>query len=546
MLIQDVDVTLPIQKRKLLSNKEKLSILLDQVTPQDQLKDCVKGKIPKHFKRNTIREREGFEKELEYYKLGFSTALAEFDIELWWSQAVQFGAFLSGKYKTGYCVATPRYGKSFLCGVMSNHFAYKGENCYAVGSTQEYSGIIIQHAREILVGSHPEVKAMLSFDEKDISAVDKRLKKGLSSFSSEGFSFRNGGKLEGLSAGSNFTDPSKIHVIGRGGNMFGDEASDISPIALGHMGRREFESDDGRKLIMYLISNPRSLNNFYDFMTNDDLADDEFVMWLDVVTAMEEGSIRYTKDELMRSQFTITEDSIRENLLCEFPTERSTFFDSSPHVLDDFDTNNPELEYFLGVDSAYKGADSIQVTLSCVDKKNHFTVLDTHDIKPKDWIDGVTAIEIVNKIVTIANSYKVKAIAIDAGGGAHIVQPLKMRRLAGQLKCPVYDINFGGKPTEIKVIAKDPSAEYAYNRRAEMHLMLRGMMEAQRVSFIRKVWDLISREMSFVSEIQRPEDRLVKIRPKSEIKKLLHHSPDELDSVLLSLHGAELYYLGGS
>ena len=507
MPIRDADVGSLIQKRKVLSNREKLSILLDQVTPQEQLKDAVKGKIPKHFKRNTIRERQGIEKEIEYYKLGFTTALSEFNLELWWSQAVQFGAFLSGDYKTGYCVATPRYGKSFLCGIMSNHFAYEGENCYAVGSTQEYSGIIIQHAREI---------------------------------------FRNGGKLEGLSAGSNFTDPSKIHVIGRGGNMFGDEASDISPIALGHMGRREFESDDGRKLIMYLISNPRSLNNFYDFMTNEDLADDEFVMWLDVVTAMEEGSIKYTKEQLMRSQFTITEDSIRENLLCEFPTERSSFFDSSPNVLDSFDPVGKDLDYFIGVDSAYKGADSIQVTVSVVDKKNHFTVIDTKDIKPAEWIDGITAVEIVNKIVTLANRLNAKAIGIDAGGGAHIVQPLKMRRLGGKLKCPVYDINFGGKPTEIKVIAKDPSAEYAYNRRAEMHLMLRGMMEAQRVSFVKKVWDGISRQMSFVSEIQKPEDRLVKIRPKSEIKRLLKHSPDELDSVLLSLHVAELFYLGGS
>ena len=546
MHIQDADVGSLIPQRKILSNKEKLSILLDTVTPQEELKDAVKGKIPKHFKRNTIREREGFEKELEYYKLGFTTALSEFNIELWWSQAVQFGAFLSGKYKTGYCVATPRYGKSFLCGIMANHFAYEGENCYAVGSTQEYSGIIIQHARGILAKSHPEVKEMLTFGDSDISAVDKRLKRGLSSFSSEGFSFRNGGKLEGLSAGSNFTDPSKIHVIGRGGNMFGDEASDISPIALGHMGRREFESDDGRKLIMYLISNPRSLNNFFDFMTKEDLADDEFIMWLDVVTAIEEGSIKYTKEELMRSQFTITEDSIRENLLCEFPTERSNFFEASPDILDSFDANGKNLDYFIGVDSAYKGSDSIQVTVSVVDENNHATVLDTKDIKPKEWVDGITAIDIVNKIVTLANRLNAKGIAIDAGGGAHIVQPLKMRRLSGQLKCPVYDINFGGKVTEIKKLAKEPSAEYAFNRRAEMHLMLRGMMEAQRVSFVRKVWDLISREMAFVSEIQKPEDRLVKIRPKSEIKKLLQRSPDELDSVILSLHCAELYYLGGN
>ena len=546
MHIQDADVGSLIPQRKILSNKEKLSILLDTVTPQEELKDAVKGKIPKHFKRNSIREREGFEKELEYYKLGFTTALSEFNIELWWSQAVQFGAFLSGKYKTGYCVATPRYGKSFLCGIMANHFAYEGENCYAVGSTQEYSGIIIQHAREVLVKSHPEVKEMLTFGDSDISTVDKRLKRGLSSFSSEGFSFRNGGKLEGLSAGSNFTDPSKIHVIGRGGNMFGDEASDISPIALGHMGRREFESDDGRKLIMYLISNPRSLNNFFDFMTKEDLADDEFIMWLDVVTAIEEGSIKYTKEELMRSQFTITEDSIRENLLCEFPTERSNFFEASPDILDSFDANGKNLDYFIGVDSAYKGSDSIQVTVSVVDDNNHATVLDTKDIKPKEWVDGITAIDIVNKIVTLANRLNAKGIAIDAGGGAHIVQPLKMRRLSGQLKCPVYDINFGGKVTEIKKLAKEPSAEYAFNRRAEMHLMLRGMMEAQRVSFVRKVWDLISREMAFVSEVQKPEDRLVKIRPKSEIKKLLQRSPDELDSVILSLHCAELYYLGGN
>lgn len=547
MHTQDVDVGSLTKKRKVLSQREKLKILLDTRTPTSKLKPCIKGFIPKHFKRNSIREREGFKKELEYYKLGYSTALAEFNIQLWWSQAVQFGAFLSGKYKTGYCVATPRYGKSFLCGAMSNHFAFKGENCYAVGSTQEYSSLIIQHAREILVKSHPDVKKMLSFDESDVSAVDKRLKRGLSSFSTEGFSFRNGGKLNGLSAGSNFTDPSKIHVIGRGGNMFGDEASDISPIAIGHMGRREFESDDGTKLILYLISNPRSLNTFYDYMTKDNLADDEFVMWLDVVTAMEEGSITYSNEDLINnSTFMISEDSIRENLLCDFPTERSNFFEAYPDILDDFDMKQEGLEFFIGVDSAYKGADSIQVTLGSMSKDNKLTAIDTVDIKPAEWIDGITAIDIVDKICTIAKQFKVKAIAIDAGGGAHIVQPLKMRRLTGAITCEIYDINFGGKVTEIKKIAKDPSAEYAFNKRAEMHLMLRGQMEAQRVSFTKKVWDLISREMSFVTEVQKAEDRLVKIRPKSEIKKILKKSPDELDSVLLCLHGAELYYLGGA
>ena len=110
----------------------------------------------------------------------------------------------------------------------------------------------------------------------------------------------------------------------------------------------------------------------------------------------------------------------------------------------------------------------------------------------------------------------------------------------------MFDINFGGKVTEIKKLAKEPSAEYAYNRRAELHLMLKGYMEAQKVSFVRKVWDLISREMAFVAEVQRPEDRLVKIRPKADIKKLLHKSPDELDSVMLAIHCAELVYLGGS
>ena len=62
----------------------------------------------------------------------------------------------------------------------------------------------------------------------------------------------------------------------------------------------------------------------------------------------------------MRSQFTITEDSIRENLLCEFPTERSSFFDAPPDILESFDMKTEGLDFFLGVDSAYKGADSIQ------------------------------------------------------------------------------------------------------------------------------------------------------------------------------------------
>lgn len=512
------------------------------MTPQDQLQKAVKGWVPRHFKRNTIREREGRAKELEYYKLGYTTALSRFGIELWWSQAVQFGAFLSGKYKTGYCIATPRYGKSFLCGVMSVNFAYEGEKCYAVGSTQEYSTIIINHARQILVNAHPDIQEKLSAEE-DLPAVQKRLKRGLSSFSTEGFSFNNGGLLEGLSAGGNYTDPSKIHVIGRGGNMFGDEASDISSTALTHMGRREFESDTGEKLILYLISNPRSLNEFYDRMIKDDLADDEFVMWLDVVTALEEGSLKYTKEEVMKLDFAATEDSIRENLLCEFPTERSKFFDATPDILDEFDIKQGDLEFYLGIDSAYKGADSIQVTLSCLDKKNHLTAIDTTDIKPKEWIDGITAREIVDKIITLADRFHVKAIAIDSGGGAHIVQPLKMARLAGRLSCPVFDVDFGGKPSEVKLLAKDPSAEYAFNKRAELHLMLRGMMEAQRVSFTRKVWDAISREMSYVSEVQKEHERKVKIRPKAEIKRLLKHSPDELDSVMLALHCVELYYL---
>lgn len=545
MPIQDVGVGLPIQeKTKNLSNREKLIRLLGNRTPSSELKKAVKGYIPKHFKRNTIREIKGFKTELEYYKLGYKTALSRFNIELWWSQAVQFGAFLSGDYKTGYCVATPRYGKSFLCGIMANNFAYEGEKCYAVGSTNEFSNIIVKHARQVLAGSHPEVKEMLAFDEgDDISKVDKRLRRGLSSFSTEGFSFKNGGLLEGLSAGSNYTDPSKIHVIGRGGNMFGDEASDISPLAFSHMARREFESDDGRKLIMYLISNPRSLNTFYDFMTRTDLADDEFVMWLDVVTAMEEGSIQHSKEDLLRSEFAMTESSIRENLLCEFPTDRSTFFDTEPDILDDFDVKREGLEFFIGVDSAYKGSDSIQLTLTAVDKDNHLSVIDTKDIKPKEWIDGITAVDIVNKIVSISKAFNVKGIAIDAGGGYHIVQPLKMKRLSGDLTCPVYDINFGGRVTEIKKKVKDPSAEYAFNKRAELHLMLRGMMEAGRVSFLRHVWEQIKKEMSYVAEVQREGERLVKIRPKAEIKKTLKKSPDELDSVMLSLHCVELYYL---
>ena len=245
----------------------------------------------------------------------------------------------------------------------------------------------------------------------------------------------------------------------------------------------------------------------------------------------------------MKSQFTITEDSIRENLLCEFPVERSQFFDSQPDVLDDYNLVKENVDLFLGIDSAYKGADSIQVTICACDENNHFTVFDTEDIKPPDWEDGVTNKVIVDRITNLANRLKVKAIAIDAGGGAHIVQPLMMRRLAGVINCPIYDIDFGGKPTELKVLAHEPSAEYAYNKRAELHLMLRGMMEVKKVSFTRKVWDIIAREMSFVSEIQKPEERKVKIRPKSEIKKLLHHSPDTLDSVMLSLHSAERFYL---
>lgn len=533
-------------KKKYISNREKLKLLLDQREPYENLTEVMKGYRPKHYKRNTIREIKGEEKELEYYKLGYSTALSEFGIELWWTQAVQFGAFLSGDYKTGYCVATPRYGKSFLCGLMSIHFAYEGQKCYAVGADKQTSDIIVNHARELLLNSHYDIYSKLDNEGEGLDKIQKRLNRGVSSFSSDGFVFTNGGRLEGLSAGGNYDSPSKNKVIGRGGNMFGDEASDLSSVALSHMGRRDFESDDGNRMILYLISNPRSLTTFYENMTNYNLRDDEFVMWLDVVTMLEEGAFKYSNEEIFQLDFAKTEDSILENLLCDFPSDKSNFFDSPADIVDSFDLNQEHLDFFLGVDSAYKGSDSIQVTLSCMDENNHATALDTMDIKPAEWVDGVTHIEVVNKIVAIANKFKVKAIAIDDGGGSHIVQPLKSRIIKGELECPVYAINFGGKPTEIKLLAEEPSAVYAFNKRAELHLMLRGLMESGRVTFMRKVWNAISQEMAYVRRANKEEERKIKIVPKSEIKRVLKKSPDELDSVMLSLHSAELYYLGGT
>ena len=66
-------------------------------------------------------------------------------------------------------------------------------------------------------------------------------------------------------------------------------------------------------------------------------------------------------------------------LLCELPDENEDGMFGTPQTEEEHTEKN--WEYFLGVDSAYKGKDKIKATLSALDAQGQVHVIDTIEIE---------------------------------------------------------------------------------------------------------------------------------------------------------------------
>ena len=124
---------------------------------------------------------------------------------------------------------------------------------------------------------------------------------------------------------------------------------------------------------------------------------------------------------------------------------------------------------------------------------------------------------------------------MDVGWGVWLTEGLRDHHIN------VVGINFGSAPTKARIRNKEYSATNAANKRAEMHLDFQDLSDNRVLMVSEEVRDAIKDTLPYIT-YERKASGKIQIRPKEEIKALIGRSPDEFDSVLLSIHAMILFY----
>jgi hypothetical protein len=498
--------------------------LIDSAEPKENLKKFVHGYIPKNYKRLSCSMEEAIELAI----MGATHSLTYFDNKLYFTQAVLKGACISGRYKHVLAVTTSQYGKSFTCGDIALSWANEGEQVYVAGADASVSEIVMEKVVDQIQSAHSDLKSKILESEDKI----EKLQTGASK---KKIALKGGGVVQGITLGEAFkSGKSKNKAIGRGGDFIIDEASMISDRTYSELGRSEFARDDEKQYTRLEISNPHNPGRFMDALTKNVVPDGTLIVWMDVRTALEEGRVK-SKEQVLDSTFFAHKSTCTRYLLCELEDYSVSSLFGTPKINDD--KLQPDCEYYLGVDSAYKGKDGIEAFLTAVDSNGKIRMVDHVTIeKGSEWIDGVTSVNIINQIIRIINAYGVKMVCVDIGFGIWMVEGLNQR--ARNFK--VEGINFGAGTTKFRKEANHFSAVWADNKRAEMHLDLQDLMDNEKITFTSETSELLKEQMGYVKAIRKTNGKTA-IMPKDEIKTFLGKSPDELDSALLAVHACLLY-----
>lgn len=502
--------------------QKEVRLLLDQVTPREELMPWTVGNIPRHYKRLNI----SLEKALELAKFGQKDALVYFNTKLHFTQALIYGAVLSKEYRKFYVITTPSYGKSFVSAMIAIRMAYEGEPVFVAGTTKSITDVIMQMVQQRMKYTSKEIQA------KALDAPTK-IDKLEASLSKKRLSWRGGGSIEGITLGETFAGSDDRHIknaaIGRSGNIILDEASQASDDTYVELGRAETGAMGDKSYFMFEISNPHAPGRFYDKMCADKVPPKTLIVWMDVRTSIEEGRLE-SKESILDLEFYHNRSSCKRYLLCELDNylEQSLFGEP---VVDDSPIKCTS--YYLGIDGAYKGPDKIACAV-CGLQDGIIRVIDYAEIEKSNWIDGVTGDLVADQIMTIISHYGIEKACIDNAYGGIISDKLG-KRVPGL----VHGINFGGGATKERKEDKHKTALDADNKRAEMYLDLNDLMEHCKLTFTQRMADVLAPQMMATREI-RKENGKTAIIGKSIVKSAIGHSPDELDATILSVHACIL------
>ena len=512
--------------------QQKVVDLCNSAEPKKNLKKWTRGYIPKHYKRINIDMDEAKRLAL----LGATESLTCFGTNLYFTQSLIFGAVIehyrNHKYNQLVVVTTSQYGKSYTMGEIAIWIGANGHTLRVSGGTEATTEIIMGHVTKHIQTAHSDIKSKLIVENQN------KIEKLETAVSKKKLSFKGGGSIESVTLGVSSNDAKKSNrAIGRGGDYMLDEAGLVPNEAYVEIGRREFSNVDGEKDLLIQISNPHKEGMFYDKLTDENPPEDTLIIWMDVRTAIEEGRIKDTK-QVVESDFFREKSTCQRYFLCELEnyTDESMF---SNIKLDDSPLQ-PGYTYFLGVDSAYKGKDNIDVCLSAMDSYRNIRILDIYSIKKGKWVDGKTSEKILHDILKIQKKVHAKFICVDIGWGVYIVEGLAKKAS----DYTVLGINFGGGTTKQRKENNHYSAKYGANMRAEMYLDMQQLMDNGKITMTTRVANILKKQMQFTKSTIKTGGKIA-IIPKDEIKAKIGHSPDELDCCVLSVHAIMLYNMSG-
>ena len=487
-----------------------------------------RGRIPKHYKRLTCSKEEAD----RLATIGFIEIAKYYGEKTYYTQSLIAGAILSGDYDRITVVTPSAYGKSWLFGRIGNILAYEGEAgeaTYVVAATQDGTKMIMGHVGASLQNIAPEVKNAL-LNKKD------QIERLTTSLSKQKIAFANHGSIEPITTGDTYDENiAQNKVVGKPGNYRVDEAALVSEDSFAELGRAEFARVDGRNYIRAMISNPHQPGFFYTELTKPDeeVGKREIIVWMDALTAVEEE--RLTKEKVYNSTFAKHRSTLRRYLLCILDDDGEGMF-SMPSVYK-APYEGDYTQYFMGVDAAYKGKDNIEVALTAVGGgKIHIEEITT--IKKPKWIEGKTSEDIIRQITRMAKSNGAALVCVDVGWGVWLVEGLIRHGVNA------VGVNFSESPSRDRVKSKHYSATNATNKRAEMHLDFQDLTDSGLLEVSEEAYPKIKETLPYITS-QRRSSGKIQIRPKSEIKAIIGHSPDAFDAVLLSIH-AVIKHLGGS
>lgn len=512
--------------------------LIDTAEPKENLQKWLniqsKGKwiqsyIPKNYKKLSI----SMDDALRFAKIGAEDAYTSFGITLFFTQAMIWGAIVSGAYKKVRMISVSQYGKSWFAGALMLRMASMGEPMFIVAATKKLTDKIMREAQMHVQTASAEIKELL------LEPVDK-IERMLVSTSKDVIGFKNGGSLRKMSTGENFND-SKMHgdALGDGGGMAIDEAALITDAGFLELGRAEQKSIDGIPYLDFQISNPHQKGQFMSDMIADPVPADMLVVWMDLRTSIEEGRENKTKEEILNAKYARTKQGLVMYYLCEMPNVAEGSMFGEPKI-SEFYKDDPVM-WFAGIDSAYKGNDSIEVNLTGLNRINGDIISSvSKSIDKSNWIEGETDVLIADNICKILNDYNVKMACLDIGQGIWLSGHLHRAYESGKINTMIVNIDFSGRPTPERVEKNSYNAKFAYNKRAEMHMDFAELIEKERLSLTEEVYSKIGEQMNATELKIKPNGKKIVI-PKEDIKLRIGKSPDQLDSAILALHAILLW-----